>query len=102
MVNVFYCRDVSFVFGVNFKWGDFLVVFLGWNVYNEKFLNGNGFLSRLKFRVSYGFIGNENFSVGDDIVNNYFYLVLLSIISVIIEGGIIVGVFLLSIVNFLL
>ena len=102
LVNASYRRDASSVFGVNSKWGDFPAVSLGWNAHNEKFLNGNGFLSRLKFRVSYGLTGNENFSVGDDIVNNYPYLALLSTTSAITEGGITAGVSPLSIVNPLL
>lgn len=102
LVNASYRRDASSVFGVNSKWGDFPAVSLGWNAHNEKLLDGNGFLSRLKFRVSYGLTGNENFSVGDDIVNNYPYLALLSTTSAITEGGITAGVSPLSIVNPLL
>lgn len=102
LVNASYRRDASSVFGVNSKWGDFPAVSLGWNAHNEKFLNGNGLLSRLKFRVSYGLTGNENFSVGDDIVNNYPYLALLSSTSAITQGSITAGVSPLSIVNPLL
>ena len=87
LVNASYRRDASSVFGVNSKWGDFPAVSLGWNAHNEKFLGGNDFVSRLKFRVSYGLTGNENFSVGDDIVNNYPYLALLNTTSAITEGG---------------
>ena len=46
--------------------------------------------------------GNENFSVGDDIVNNYPYLALLSTSPAITEGGITAGVSPLSIANPLL
>ncbi len=102
LVNASYRRDASSVFGVNSKWGDFPAVSLGWNAHNEKFLSGNDLFSRLKFRVSYGLTGNENFSVGDDIVNNYPYLALLSSTSAITEGGITAGVSPLSIVNPLL
>lgn len=102
LVNASYRRDASSVFGINSKWGDFPAVSLGWNAHNEKFLGGSGFLSRLKFRVSYGLTGNENFNVGDDIVNNYPYLALLSSTSAITEGAITAGVSPLSIVNPLL
>lgn len=102
LVNASYRRDASSVFGVNSKWGDFPAVSLGWNAHNEKSLSGNDFLSRLKFRVSYGLTGNENFSVGDDIVNNYPYLALLSSTSAITQGSITAGVSPLSIVNPLL
>ncbi len=102
LLNASYRRDASSVFGVNSKWGDFPAVSVGWNAHNEDFLSGNGFLSRLKFRASYGLTGNENFSVGDDIVNNYPYLALLSTNSAITGGGITAGVSPLSIVNPLL
>lgn len=102
LVNASYRRDASSVFGVNSKWGDFPAVSVGWNAHNEAFLGGNGLLSRLKFRASYGLTGNENFSVGDDIVNNYPYLALLSSTSAITQGGITAGVSPLSIVNPLL
>lgn len=102
LLNASYRRDASSVFGINSKWGDFPAVSVGWNAHNEEFLGGDGFLSRLKFRVSYGLTGNENFSVGDDIVNNYPYLALLNSTAAITEGGITAGVSPLSIVNPLL
>ncbi len=102
LVNASYRRDASSVFGVDSKWGNFPAVSLGWNVHNEDFLGTSDFLSRLKLRVSYGLTGNENFSVGNDIVNNYPYLALLSTSSAITQGGITPGVSPLSIVNPLL
>ncbi len=102
LFNASFRRDASSVFGVNSKWGNFPAVSLGWNAHNESFLQDNGAISRLKFRVSYGLTGNENFSVGDDIVNNYPYLALLSTNSAITQGGITAGVSPLSIVNPLL
>ncbi len=102
LVNASFRRDASSVFGVNSKWGNFPALSLGWNAHNESFLQENALLSRLKLRVSYGVTGNENFSVGDDIVNNYPYLALLSTNAAIIEGGITAGVSPLSIVNPLL
>ena len=102
LVNASFRRDASSVFGIDSKWGNFPAVSLGWNAHNENFLSNGDFLSRLKFRVSYGLTGNENFSVGDDIVNNYPYLALLSTSSAITQGGITAGVSPLSIVNPLL
>lgn len=102
LVNASFRRDASSVFGVNSKWGNFPAVSLGWNAHNEDFIGGNGLISRLKFRASYGLTGNENFSVGDDIVNNYPYLALLSTNSAITQGAITNGVSPLSIVNPLL
>ena len=102
LVNASFRRDASSVFGINSKWGNFPAVSLGWNAHNEEFLAGNGFLSRLKLRASYGLTGNENFSVGDDIVNNYPYLALLSSSAAVTQGSITAGVAPLSIVNPLL
>ncbi len=102
LVNASFRRDASSVFGVNSKWGNFPAVSLGWNAHNEEFFGDGDFVSRLKFRVSYGLTGNENFSVGDDIVNNYPYLALLSTSSAITGGSITAGVSPLSIVNPLL
>lgn len=102
LVNASFRRDASSVFGINSKWGNFPAVSLGWNAHNEDFLGNDGLISRLKFRASYGLTGNENFSVGDDIVNNYPYLALLSTNSAITQGAITNGVSPLSIVNPLL
>ncbi len=102
LINASFRRDASSVFGINSKWGNFPAVSLGWNVHNESFLSDNDLVSRLKLRVSYGLTGNENFSVGNDIVNNYPYLALLNSTSAITEGTITAGVSPLSIVNPLL
>lgn len=102
LLNASFRRDASSVFGINSKWGNFPAVSAGWNAHNEDFIGNNGFISRLKLRASYGLTGNENFSVGDDIVNNYPYLALLSTNSAITQGAITAGVSPLSIVNPLL
>ncbi|MEL7118064.1 MAG: TonB-dependent receptor [Bacteroidota bacterium] len=101
LFNASFRRDASSVFGVNSKWGNFPAVSLGWNMHNEAFLEGS-IVSRLKFRVSYGLTGNENFNVGDDIVNNYPFLALLSTNNAITGGTISPGVSPLSLVNPLL
>ena len=69
LVNASFRRDASSVFGVDSKWGNFPAVSVGWNAHNEDFFANNNILSLLKFRVSYGLTGNENFNVGDDIIN---------------------------------
>ncbi len=102
LINASYRRDGSSVFGRDSKWGNFPAISVGWNAHNEDFLSGNGLISRLKFRASYGFTGNENFNVGDDIINNYPYLALLDNNNAVIEGGITNGVSPLNIANALL
>ena len=102
LVNASFRRDASSVFGVDSKWGNFPAVSFGWNVHNESMLIDNDAVSRLKFRVSYGLTGNENFTVGDDIINNYPYLALLNTSNAITQGGISPGVSPLNIANTLL
>lgn len=102
LVNASFRRDGSSVFGVQSKWGNFPAASVGWNAHNEEFLRGNNFLSLLKFRVSYGLTGNENFNVGDEIVNAYPYLALLNASNAITEDGITAGVSARNVANTLL
>ncbi|WP_432329834.1 SusC/RagA family TonB-linked outer membrane protein [Mucilaginibacter sp. P25] len=51
--------DGSSVFGADNKWGYFPAVALGWNIYKEKFLTDVKQITNLKFRASYGSVGNE-------------------------------------------
>ncbi|MBC7920187.1 MAG: SusC/RagA family TonB-linked outer membrane protein, partial [Ferruginibacter sp.] len=50
--------DGSSRFGENNKYGFFPSVAAGWNLSNENFMKGIGWLDQLKLRVSYGSIGN--------------------------------------------
>lgn len=102
LLNATFRRDGSSVFGLDSKWGSFPAVSAGWNVHNESFASGSDFLSLLKLRASYGLTGNENFSVGDDIVNTYPYLALLNNSNAIVEGGIENGVSARNVANELL
>lgn len=52
-------RDGSSRFGVNNKYGNFYSAAVGWNISNEDFFPTDGIFNRLKFRTSYGTIGNE-------------------------------------------
>jgi TonB-linked SusC/RagA family outer membrane protein len=52
-------RDGSSKFGANNKWGNFPSVSVAWNAHNESFLQNNPILSLLKYRVSYGVMGND-------------------------------------------
>ncbi len=102
LFNASFRRDASSVFGVDSKWGNFPAVSVGWNVHNENFLADNKILSRLKLRVSYGLTGNENFNVGDDIINAYPYLALLNNSNAVTQGNISAGVVASNIANTLL
>ena len=102
LVSASYRRDGSSVFGVNSKWGNFPSVSAGWNVAKENFLNDVEAISNLKFRVSYGLTGAENFNVGNDLVNIWPYLALLNNSNAITNGSIAAGVSPLNIANTLL
>ncbi|MBT8316048.1 MAG: TonB-dependent receptor [Lutibacter sp.] len=102
LFNASFRRDGSSVFGVDSKWGNFPAVSAGWNAHNEDFLSESDVLSKLKFRVSYGLTGAENFNVGDDLVNAWPYLAQLDNTNAITDGGITAGVSPKNIANLLL
>ncbi len=52
-------RDGSSRFGSNNKWGDFPSVSFAWNGQNESFIKDIAAISILKYRVSYGIMGND-------------------------------------------
>ncbi len=54
-------RDGSSKFAENYQYGYFPSAAFAWNVHNENFLQDSNFIDQLKFRVSYGEMGNDNF-----------------------------------------
>ncbi len=52
-------RDGSSKFGANNKWGNFPSASFAWNAHNESFLENSSVVSLLKYRVSYGVMGND-------------------------------------------
>ncbi|MCD8262316.1 MAG: TonB-dependent receptor [Bacteroides sp.] len=55
-------RDGSSVFGAENKWAIFPAMALGWNVYQEEFMQKFDKLTNLKLLGSYGSVGNEAIS----------------------------------------
>ncbi|WP_142786380.1 SusC/RagA family TonB-linked outer membrane protein [Changchengzhania lutea] len=102
LVSVSFRRDGSSVFGRETKYGNFPAASIGWNAHKEDFLRDSDFLSKLKFRVSYGLTGAENFNVGSDVVNAWPYLALLQNSNAVVDGNIAAGVSSLNIANPLL
>ena len=102
LINASFRRDGSSVFGVDSKWGNFPAISVGWTASNESFLEELDFLSNLKFRVSYGLTGSENFNVGDDLINAWPYLSQLDNTNAIVDGNISTGVSPKNIANLLL
>ena len=102
LASVSFRRDGSSVFGIDSKWGNFPAASIGWNIHNEDFLADSDIVNRLKFRMSYGLTGAENFNVGDAIVNAWPYLALLQGSNAIVDGNIFAGVSPRNIANALL
>lgn len=102
LLSASFRRDGSSVFGPATKWGNFPAASIGWNVSKENFLRDSDVLSNLKFRVSYGLTGAENFNVGSEVVNSWPYLALLQNSSAVIDNSIPAGVSPLNIANALL
>ena len=102
LISASFRRDGSSVFGTDTKWGNFPAVSIGWNAAKEDFLVNSNLISNLKFRVSYGLTGSENFNVGNSLVNVWPYLALLQNSNAIVDGNIVSGVSSLNIANTLL
>lgn len=56
-------RDGSSRFGANNRWGTFPSVSAAWNVSNERFFQNIDFISSLKFRGSWGKLGNQEIGI---------------------------------------
>ncbi|WP_197027658.1 TonB-dependent receptor [Prevotella sp. 10(H)] len=52
--------DGSSRFGPGKKFGTFPSIAAGWNIHNESFMKNIKFVNNLKYRISYGKLGNEN------------------------------------------
>ncbi|SMC88096.1 SusC/RagA family TonB-linked outer membrane protein [Pedobacter nyackensis] len=60
-------------FGTNSRWGSFWSAGAGWNLHNEKFLQGNKTITHLKLRGSMGYTGSQNFNSDQALLlYNYF------------------------------
>jgi TonB-linked SusC/RagA family outer membrane protein len=60
-------RDGSSKFGPGNRYGNFPSAAVAWNIHNENFMAGIRDLSMLKYRLSYGVMGNDN-------IRNFAYL----------------------------
>ncbi|MFC3197382.1 SusC/RagA family TonB-linked outer membrane protein [Parapedobacter deserti] len=68
--------DGSSKFAPGHRWGLFPSAALAWNAHNERFMAGlreSGAINNLKFRFSYGLIGNEDVApyLWQEVVNNW-------------------------------
>ena len=53
-------KSASSVYGSDIRWGTFWSLGIGWNIYHEKFLEGNNWLTNFKLRASMGYTGTQN------------------------------------------
>jgi TonB-dependent starch-binding outer membrane protein SusC len=52
-------RDASSRFSAQNRWGSFPSIAVGWKIHNEEFMQNQQLFSQLKFRASYGLLGNQ-------------------------------------------
>lgn len=72
--------DGSSKFGKDNRWGCFPSVALGWRISEEEFFPKDGVVNNLKFRVSWGRLGNEN------ALGYYDFLALISTYNTMYQG----------------
>ena len=60
LLSVVVRRDGSSKFGPNNQWATFPSVSIGWRLSEEAFMESADWLNELKFRASYGEVGNQN------------------------------------------
>ena len=60
LINLALRRDGSSRFGQSNKWGNFPSVSAAWRVSQEPWMKNVQWVSNLKFRASYGLVGNQN------------------------------------------
>lgn len=72
--------DGSSKFGKDNRWGCFPSVALGWRISEEEFFPKDGIVNNLKFRVSWGRLGNEN------ALGYYDFLALISTYNTMYQG----------------
>ena len=58
-IDLSYRRDASSRFSPDSRWGNFYSAGISWSVMRESFMKNIGWLNDLKFRASYGTVGND-------------------------------------------
>lgn len=77
-------RDGSSKFGPGKRYGIFPSAAAAWNIHNEEFMQGISVLSMLKYRISYGVMGNDN-------ISNFAYLATTNNASYVFDNNVITG-----------
>lgn len=84
LLSMAFRRDGCSRFGSNAKWGNFPSVSLGWIASDESFMPSKDKISYLKFRASYGKVGNNN-------IGNYSYIASVVTSNYVTNGAITAG-----------
>jgi TonB-linked SusC/RagA family outer membrane protein len=77
-------RDGSSKFGKDSRYGNFPSAAFAWNIHNENFMAGVNPLSTLKYRVSYGVMGNDN-------IRNFAYMATTTNASYVFNNTVLTG-----------
>lgn len=80
LLQLTFREDGSSKFGADSRWGFFPSVAVGWRISEESFFPKNTVVSNLKFRASWGQLGNEN------ALGNYDFLALISTYNDLYQG----------------
>ncbi|NOQ92618.1 MAG: SusC/RagA family TonB-linked outer membrane protein [Flavobacteriaceae bacterium] len=87
LVSVSLRRDGYSAFGPDKKYGNFYAASAGWVISNEDFLEDSNIISNLKVRFSYGVTGNPFLDTGNDIIDSYPYLSLITATTAVVNGN---------------
>jgi len=60
-------------FGADNRWGSFYSFGIGWNMHEEGFMKGLGFVDQFKLRVSTGYTGSQGFNTFDAIATMRYF-----------------------------
>ncbi|WP_431159159.1 SusC/RagA family TonB-linked outer membrane protein [Winogradskyella poriferorum] len=88
LASVSFRHDGFSAFGEDNKYGNFPAVSAGWIMSDEDFLNESDVVTNLKLRVSYGVTGNPLIDSGNDLIDSFPYISLLSPSSAVIDGSV--------------
>ena len=71
-VNLSFRRDASSVFAEENRWGNFWGAGVSWNLAKENFMEGIDWMDHLRFKASYGQLGNDIVIYPSSAIRNYY------------------------------
>lgn len=73
LLDATYRANASSLFGKDKRWGSFWSTGIGWNIHNERFMEGVSFIEKLRLRASTGYSGSQNFNSYQAIATYKYY-----------------------------